>query len=402
MPSKVVLAYSGGLDTSAIIPWLHEKYGCEVIAVVGDVGQESDELEGIEEKAIHSGATQCYVKDLKREFIEELVFPALVAGSMYEGRYLLGTALARPVLAQAQVEIALKTGADAVAHGCTGKGNDQVRFESTYAALAPHLQVIAPWREWSMRSRKELLAYLEARNIQTSASATKIYSRDANLWHISHEGGELEDPWNEPSEQVWTRTVSPEDAPDAPEDVTIAFTNGRPTALNGESLSGVELVTKLNAIAGRHGVGRVDLVESRLVGMKSRGCYETPAGTVLMDAIHSLAEITLDHATMQFRQQIGTQFAELIYNGQWFTTLREVIGASVEKIAERMTGEVVLRLYRGKAMVIRRRSPLSLYAEQYATFGEDDVYDQSHAEGFIRLYTLPSRITATLEEARCP
>ncbi len=402
MLRKIVVAYSGGLDTSAIIPWLREQYDCEVVAVVGDVGQEAGELEGIEEKARQSGATACYVKDLRKPFLEQFVFPALVAGAVYERRYLLGTALARPILAQAQVEVAEEVGADAVAHGCTGKGNDQVRFEGVYAALAPHLDVIAPWREWSMQSREELLAYLASHSIPTTSSAEKIYSRDANLWHISHEGGALEDPWNEPPEDVWIRTVSPDNAPARHEDVTIGFENGRPTTLNGQPLEPIELVETLNDLAGRHGVGRVDLVESRLVGMKSRGCYETPGGTVLMEAMDALAEIVLDRPVMQYREQIAQQYARLLYDGQWFTALREIISASIENMAGRMNGDVVVRLHRGRAMATRRRSPQSLYAEQFATFGADEVYDQSHAEGFIRLHSLPSRIAAMLEQPSCP
>ena len=401
MPHRIALAYSGGLDTSAIIPWLREHYDCEVIAVVGDVGQGDDELRGIENKAVRSGASSCVVRNLQSEFLEEFVFPTVMAGSIYEGRYLLGTAIARPILARAQVEVALETGSDALAHGCTGKGNDQVRFESAYAALAPHLEVIAPWRMWDLRSREDLLEYLRERNIPTSASATKIYSRDANLWHVSHEGGELEDPWNAPPDDVWLRTVSPQEAPDEADEVMIGFEHGRPRSLDGVPMSAVDLVAALNERAGRHGVGRVDLVENRLVGMKSRGCYETPGGTVLVEALRGLAELTLDRGTVQFREMLGLRFAELVYNGQWFTTLREVLSASVEKIAERLSGDVVVRLYKGSAVAIKRRSDLSLHATEFATFGADEVYNQQHAEGFIRLFSLPSRIAATLQKAEC-
>jgi argininosuccinate synthase len=401
MPHRIALAYSGGLDTSAIIPWLREHYDCEVIAVVGDVGQGAEELRGIETKAIRSGASSCVVKDLKHDFLEEFVFPTVMAGSIYEGRYLLGTAIARPILARAQVEVALETGADALAHGCTGKGNDQVRFESAYAALAPHLQVIAPWRMWDLRSREDLLDYLRERNVPTTASATKLYSRDANLWHVSHEGGELEDPWNAPPDDVWLRTASPQDAPDEPEDVMIGFENGRPRSIDGVPMPAVELVALLNDRAGRHGVGRVDLVENRLVGMKSRGCYETPGGTVLVEALRGLTELTLDRSTMQFREQLGLRFAEIVYNGQWFTALREVLSASVETIAQRLSGDVVVRLYKGSAVAIKRRSELSLHNTEFATFGADEVYNQQHAEGFIRLFSLPSRIAATLQKAEC-
>jgi argininosuccinate synthase len=395
MPTRIALAYSGGLDTSAIIPWLLEQYGCEVIAVVGDVGQDDDDLAGVHDKAIRSGASQCRIVDLKREFIEHFAFPTLMAGAVYEGRYLLGTAIARPILARAQVDVALEVGADAVAHGCTGKGNDQVRFESAYAALAPELEVIAPWRVWTMRSREDLLAYLRKHNVPTTASAEKIYSRDANLWHISHEGGELEDPWNAPPEDIWLRTVSPQQTPDKPEDVMIGFEAGRPRSIDGETLPPEELVRVLNATAGRHGVGRVDLVENRLVGMKSRGCYETPGGTVLAEALHGLAELALDRKTMQLREWMGLRFAEVVYNGEWFTPLREALWASIEKMSERLTGEVVVRLYRGSAVAVSRRSEFSLHSHDFATFGADEVYNQSHAEGFIRLHSLPSRIAAS-------
>jgi argininosuccinate synthase len=394
MISKVVLAYSGGLDTSVIIPWLIERHGCEVIAVVGDVGQDASELEGIEEKAIRTGASACHVVDLKREFIESYAYPTLMAGALYEGRYLLGTAIARPLLARAQVQVALDEGADALAHGCTGKGNDQVRFETVYATLAPQLPVLAPWREWNMQSREELLEYLRERDIPCSASVEKIYSRDANLWHCSHEGGELEDPWCPPSEDMWLMTTAPETAPDAPGIVRIGFEHGKPRTLDGAALPPEELVERLNGIAGRHGVGRVDLVENRLVGMKSRGCYETPAGTVLNEALRSLEELVLDRPTLHYRQELALKLADLVYNGQWYTPVREAVAASVEKIAEPLTGEVVVRMLKGCVTTVQRRSANSLYAEDYATFGADQVYDQKDAAGFIRLYTLPSRIAA--------
>lgn len=399
MPKRIVLAFSGGLDTSAIIPWLRENYDCEVIAVVGDVGQGDDELVGIEEKATRSGASDCHVVDLKREFIEQYAFPTLMAGAMYEGRYLLGTAIARPILAKAQVDVAMKVGADALAHGCTGKGNDQVRFESAFAALAPELEVIAPWRTWEMRSREDLIEYLHARNVPTNASAEKIYSRDANLWHISHEGGELEDPWNAPPEDIWLLTTNPMHAPEQPEDVLIGFENGRPRTIDGEALPPEQLVKALNTRAGRHGVGRVDLVENRLVGMKSRGCYETPAGTVLNEALHSLCELVLDRKMMQLREWLGGRFAEIVYNGEWFTPVREALWAAIEKAGEKLTGEAIVRMYRGAAVTVSRRSEHSLHSHEYSTFGADDVYDQSHAEGFIRLYSLPSRISASKKGA---
>lgn len=399
MSKKIVLAYSGGLDTSAIVPWLVENHDCEVIAVVGDVGQGAAELAGVEEKALRSGAVACHVVDLKRRFIEECAWPALQAGAVYEGRYLLGTAIARPVLARAQVEVALETGAVAVAHGCTGKGNDQVRFECAYAALAPDLEVIAPWRTWDLKSREDLLAYLKERNIACSASVEKIYSRDANLWHCSHEGGELEDPWAAPPQEMWMMTCAPEQAPDAPEQVVVAFDKGIPCAVDGRSLEADEIVEELNERAGRHGVGRVDLVENRVVGIKSRGCYETPGGTVLAEALRSLEEIVLDRDTLRFREKLGLEFAELIYRGQWFTPLRDALTACAEKIAEPLTGEAVVRLYKGTANCVQRRSEHSLYAEDYATFGEDAVYDQRDAGGFIRLASLPGRIAARRQKA---
>lgn len=392
--NKVVLAYSGGLDTSAIVPWLKENYDCEVVAFVADVGQGEEELAGVEEKAIASGASSCYVVDLKDKFVNEVIFPTLKTGAIYEGQYLLGTALARPIIAQAQVEVARKVGADALAHGCTGKGNDQVRFESCFAALAPDLQVIAPWREWTMRSRPDLLTYLAERNIPCAASATKIYSRDANLWHISTEGGELEDPWNAPSEQVWTWTAEPEQAPAQPDYLTLSFTNGEWQALNGEAIEPVAAIEALNKLAGKHGVGRLDMVENRLVGMKSRGCYETPAGAVLYAALQGLESLVLDRTTQDYRIRLGNEFAQLLYDGRWFTPLREVMLAAASKLAEPLTGDIVVKLYKGQVTVTQKRSPNSLYSNAFATFDEDEVYNQKHAEGFIRLYSLASRIRA--------
>ena len=392
--NKVVLAYSGGLDTSVIVPWLVEQLGCEVVAFVADVGQGADELEGIEKKAINSGASSCHIADLRSEFINEYVFPTLLTGAVYEGRYLLGTSMARPVIAKAQVKLARDVGADAVAHGCTGKGNDQVRFEAAFAALAPDLQIIAPWREWEMRSREQLLDYLRERNIPCSSSTEKIYSRDRNLWHISHEGGAIEDPWNAPPDDAWMITSDPHTAPDAHEDVEIEFQQGRPVMVNGEPLGGYQLVEKLNRIGARHGVGRIDLVENRCVGMKSRGLYETPGGTILVEALMGLEELALDRETRAFRHELSQKFARLVYDGRWFTTLRETISACCERIADRLTGDVVVRLYKGQAKTVRRRSPFSLYSEDFATFGADEVYNQKHAEGFIRLLTLPERIAA--------
>ncbi len=400
-PRKVCVAYSGGLDTSCIIPWLREQYpGCEVVAVVADVGQGERELEGVEEKARRSGAAACRIVDLKKEFLTDYVFPMVVSGAVYEGRYLLGTSIARPIIAKAQVEAALECGADAVAHGCTGKGNDQVRFESTYAALAPQLTVIAPWRTWHLRSREAMLAYLKERSIPCAASAEKIYSRDANLWHISHEGGELEDPWNAPPEDVWTRTSSPQQAPDAAQEVTVSFERGIPTAVDGRTMEPVALLEALNQLGGRHGVGRVDLVENRLVGMKSRGCYETPGGTILMEALRGLEQIVLDRDTLHFREKLALDFAALVYDGRWFTPLRESLWAAARSIAEPLTGDVAVRLYKGVAVTTRRRSPNSLYSVDFATFGEDAVYDHAHSEGFIRLFSLPSRIRAMQRASR--
>ncbi|AWL13208.1 Argininosuccinate synthase [Saliniradius amylolyticus] len=392
--NKVLLAYSGGLDTSAIIPWLKENYGCEVVAFAADVGQGDEELEGLEEKALYSGASECYIVDLKEELVKDYIYPTVMTGAVYEGQYLLGTSMARPIIAKAQVEVARQVGADALCHGCTGKGNDQVRFESAFAALAPDLKVIAPWREWDMSSREDLLSYLAERNIKTTASATKIYSRDANAWHISHEGGELEDPWCEPTEKVWTMTVSPEQAPDTPERISLNFEKGRLTKVNGELLSPYKALCKLNELAGAHGVGRLDIVENRLVGMKSRGCYETPGGTVLMAAYKALEHLVLDKSALKFREQLGLEFAHVVYDGRWFTQITPPILAAAESMAQSMTGEVVVKLYKGQATVVQRQSPYSLYSEDFATFGADDVYDQSHAEGFIRLFSLSSRIKA--------
>ncbi len=392
---KVVLAYSGGLDTSAIIPWLKENYnGCEVVAFCADVGQGEEELVGIQEKAIASGASECHVVDLKEEFVKDYIYPIIKTGAVYEGQYLLGTSMARPVIAKAHVEVALKVGADALCHGCTGKGNDQVRFESCFAALAPQLTVIAPWREWDMVSREDLLAYLAERDIPCAASLTKIYSRDANAWHISHEGGELEDPWCEPSKEVWTMTVDPQDAPNTPEKMTLSFEQGELVSVDGKELSPYQALVYLNDKAAAHGVGRIDIVENRLVGMKSRGCYETPGGTVLMAAYKGLETLILDKESLKYRESIGLEFSHVIYDGRWFTPLAKAQLAGAAALAEQVTGDVVVKLYKGQASVIQRRSPNSLYSEEFATFGEDDVYDQKHAEGFIRLFSLSSRIAA--------
>lgn len=390
---KVVLAYSGGLDTSAIVPWLKENYGCEVVAFAADVGQGADELEGLEEKAIASGASECHIVDLKEQFVKDFIYPTITTGAVYEDEYLLGTSMARPIIAQAQVDIARKVGADALSHGCTGKGNDQVRFEGAFAALAPDLPVIAPWREWDMVSREDLLDYLASRNVKTSASATKIYSRDANAWHISHEGGELEDPWNAPTKEVWTMTVDPEDAPDKPELVSVQFDKGALTHVNGKALSPYNVLVELNRIGAKHGVGRIDIVENRLVGMKSRGCYETPGGTLMMKAYKALECLVLDKSAFKFREQIALEYAHVMYDGRYFTAINDSLLAAANSFAQLVTGEIVIKLYKGNATVVQRKSPNSLYSEDFATFGADDVYDQSHAEGFIRLFSLSSRIS---------
>lgn len=391
---KVVLAYSGGLDTSAIIPWLKENYACEVIAFVADLGQGEQELQGIEEKALASGASACYVADLKEEFVESYIYPSLKTGAVYEGTYLLGTSMARPLIAKAQVECAREWGADALCHGCTGKGNDQVRFESTYAALAPELQVIAPWREWTLRSREALLDYLFERGIPTTASLEKIYSRDANAWHISTEGGVLENTWNAPNELCWAWTVDPELAPSKPEMLSLLIEKGEVVGVDGERMSPYQVLFLLNEKGARHGVGRIDIVENRLVGMKSRGCYETPGGTIMVEALRAIEQLVLDKDCFEFRQELGLKASHLIYDGRWFTPLRASVFAAADSLAQDVTGEVVVKLYKGQATVIQKRSPHSLYSEAFATFSEDDVYDQSHAAGFIRLYSLPSRIRA--------
>ncbi|WP_372881049.1 argininosuccinate synthase [Psychromonas sp.] len=390
---KVVLAYSGGLDTSAIIPWLKETYDdCEIVAFCADVGQGAEELIGLEEKALASGASECHIVDLKEEFVKDYIYPTIATGAVYEGTYLLGTSMARPIIAKAQVEVALKVGADAVCHGCTGKGNDQIRFESCFAALAPELQVIAPWREWDMVSREDLLDYLAERNIKTTASATKIYSRDANAWHISHEGGELEDPWNEPSKGVWTLTVDPVDAPNEPEYVTLKVENSRVVAVDGVELSPYAALMLLNEKAAAHGVGRIDITENRTVGMKSRGCYETPGGTVMVAALRGIDELVHDKPARKWRDQVGQEFAHLVYDGRWFTPLCGSLLAASEALAKDVNGEVVVKMYKGQATAVQKRSPNSLYSEEFATFGDDNVYNQKHAEGFIRLYSLSSRI----------
>lgn len=397
---KVVVAYSGGLDTSVIIPWLKENYECEVVAFVADVGQGAEELVGIEEKAIASGASECYVVDLKEELVKDYIYPTLKTGAYYEGKYLLGTSMARPVIAKAQVEVARKVGADALAHGCTGKGNDQVRFEGAFAALAPDLHVIAPWREWDLVSREECLDYLAARNIPCAASLTKIYSRDANAWHISTEGGVLESTWNAPNADCWAWTVDPEQAPNEAEYVTLKVKKGEVVAVDGKELSPYQALVALNEKGVKHGVGRIDIVENRLVGMKSRGCYETPGGTIMMEALRAVEQLVLDKASFEFREEIGIKASHLVYDGRWFTPLRKSVFAAADALAEDINGEVVIKLYKGQATATQKRSENSLYSEEFATFGADEVYDQSHAGGFIRLYSLASRIRALNESKK--
>jgi argininosuccinate synthase len=394
--NKVVLAYSGGLDTSVIVPWLRNNYGgCEVICFTADLGQE-EELDGLEAKAIASGASKLYIRDLREEFLNEYVFPTMQAGAVYEREYLLGTSFARPVIAKHMVEIAEIEGADAVAHGCTGKGNDQVRFELTVMALNPKLRVIAPWREWEIRSREDALAYAAEFNVPVSQTEKDIYSRDRNIFHLSHDGGLLENPWNEPEARMFQLSNSPESAPDQAEYVEIGFEKGIPVSLNGETLTSVEIFKRLNKIAGNHGIGRIDIVENRLVGMKSRGVYETPAGTVLHRAHQALESICLDKHTMAYKDAVAVKYAELVYNGMWFTRLREALDAFVQATQETVSGTVRLKLYKGNIVIAGRKSPSSLYREDYASFGAEDVYNQRDAHGFIQLFGLPMKVEALL------
>ena len=400
---KVVLAYSGGLDTSIIIPWLKENYNnCEVIAVSADVGQ-GTELDGLEEKAKKTGASKLYVEDLKKEFVEDFIFPTLKAQAVYEGRYLLGTSFARPVIAKRIVEIAKAEGADAICHGCTGKGNDQVRFELAIKAFAPDMTIIAPWREWNIKSRDEEIDYAEAHNIPLKISRETNYSKDKNLWHLSHEGMDLEKPSNEPQynkDGFLELGISPEKAPDKATYVTIHFEKGIPTALNGETVDGVTLIEKLNKIGGENGIGITDIVENRLVGMKSRGVYETPGGTILYHAHEVMETITLDKATQRLKQKLAIDFADLVYNGEWFTPVREALSAFVDKTQETVTGDVKLKLYKGNIINAGVTSPYTLYDEEVATFDADDVYDQSDAQGFINLFGLPTFVKAKMDAKR--
>ena len=393
---KVVLAYSGGLDTSIIIPWLIENKGLEVHAVCGDVGQGGEELEGLAAKAKKTGAKSCKIVDLRREFLVDYVWPCLRAMTVYEGRYLLGTSMARPILAKAQVDYAREIGATHVAHGCTGKGNDQVRFELTYMALAPDLQIEAPWREWNIHSREDAIDYAEAKKIPITASRTKIYSRDRNLWHISHEGGALESPANQPPDDVWMLTVAPEKAPDVPQVVTLGYEKGVPVSINGKKLAPEVLVDELNAIGGRHGVGRVDITENRLVGMKSRGVYETPGGTIILEGLKTLRSLTMDRDTARMCEKLMPEYADVVYTGRWFAPLREALDIFFAKACETVTGSVQVKLYKGTATAVAATSPYSLYSEDLATFGHSASFSHADSKGFVKLYGLPGMVAATV------
>ncbi len=396
--SKVVLAYSGGLDTSVIIPWLKENYGCEVIAVCADVGQ-GDELNVVREKALKSGASKVFIEDLTKDFIENYIFPTLKANAVYEEKYLLGTSFARPIIAKKLVEIAKSEGAEAVAHGATGKGNDQVRFELTVKALAPELKIIAPWREWELDSRESEIAYAKAHDIPI-ATENKKYSMDRNIWHLSHEGSDLEDPWNAPDNSMFLISKAPEAAPDTPEIITVDFEAGVPVAINGVKKDSVALVTELNEIGARNGVGIVDICENRLVGMKSRGVYENPAGSILYYAHRELEYLTLDRATFHFKQHVGVKYGELVYDGMWFCQLREALAAFVDSTQQTVTGTVKMKLYKGNIISAGSKSPYSLYSKEFVTFEHDDVYNQADAEGFINLFGLPLKVRALVMKGR--
>lgn len=394
---KVVLAYSGGLDTSIIIPWLKENYDYEVIAVCIDVGQGS-ELETVKEKAIKSGASKLYIEDVKEEFVEDYIFPTLKAGAIYEGKYLLGTSFARPLIAKKLVEIAHKEGAEAIAHGATGKGNDQVRFELTIKALSPHMKVIAPWRIWNIKSREEAVDYAAARGIPIPVTKDHPYSMDRNIWHLSHEGSDLEDPWFTPDDSIYLITTPPEKAPNKPTYIELYFEKGVPKSINGVEYKPLDLVEKLNKIGGENGIGIIDMVENRLVGMKSRGVYECPAGTILYNAHKELERLTLDRQTMFFKDTVANKYAQMVYDGLWYTPLKKALDAFVDSTQETVTGTVKLKLYKGSCTVCGTKSPYSLYNLEYVTFGEDEVYNQKDAEGFINLFGLPLKVRALMEE----
>ncbi len=393
MPFTVVLAYSGGLDTSIIVPWLRESYGAEVICMAADVGQGA-ELHGLEARARQQGASALIVEDLREPFVRDMILPTLRAGAIYGRKYLLGTSMARPIIGRRQAELGRRVGAHALAHGCTGKGNDQVRFELAYAAFAPDMRVIAPWREWDIHSREDALAYAAARGIQVEATKEKIFSRDRNLWHVSHEGGPLEDPWYEPQKDLFLLTRDPEDAPDRAEYVEIAFERGYPVLLDGEALGPVALLEALNELAGLHGIGRVDLVEDRLVGMKSRGVYETPGGTLLYTAHRELEQLVLDRRTLALKDELAPRYADLVYEGRWWSTEREALDALVDRTQERVSGTVRLKLYKGNATIAGRKAPYALYDQALASFSDEGNYDQADAAGFIRLFSLPTRSEA--------
>ncbi|MBU5488828.1 argininosuccinate synthase [Clostridium sp. MSJ-8] len=398
--NKVVLAYSGGLDTSVIIPWLKENYGCEVIAVAGNVGQKS-ELAGLEERALKSGASKIYIEDLTEEFVNDYIFPTLKADAVYEGKYLLGTSFARPIIAKRMVEIARKEGANAICHGCTGKGNDQVRFELAIKAFAPEMKIIAPWREWEIKSREEEIKYALDRKVPIKISYETNYSKDMNLWHLSHEGLDLEDPANEPDyAKILELSKTLEAAPDKATYITLSFDKGIPVALNGVKMDGVKLIEELNKIGGENAIGIIDMVENRLVGMKSRGVYETPGGTILYYAHRSLEELCLDKETFHYKQQVALKFADIVYNGLWYSPLREALSAFVDETQKTVTGDVKLKLYKGNMVNAGTTSPYSLYSEEYATFGEDAVYDQKDAAGFINLFGLPTVVQAKMKAAK--
>jgi argininosuccinate synthase len=396
---KVLLAYSGGLDTSVIIPWLKENYDCDVIAMAADVGQ-GEELEPLHEKAIQSGASKLYIEDLKDEFVTDFVYPTLKAGAVYEKKYLLGTSTARPVIAKRLVEVAKKEGCTAICHGATGKGNDQVRFELTIKALAPEMKIIAPWRIWDIKSREDAIAYLEERNLPLPVSKKRPYSMDRNLWHLSHEGSDLEDPWNEPQDDLYLICTPPEQAPDKPAYVTVSFEKGVPVSLDGQTLSPVALIEKLNELGAQHGVGIDDIVENRLVGMKCRGVYETPGGTILYEAHRALESLTIDRDTLHYKEGVAIKFAEMVYYGQWYTPLREALSAFVDATQQTVTGDVRIKLFKGRCVTAGVQSPYSLYSEEFATFSRDQVYNQKDAEGFINLFGLPIKVKALLDAQR--
>ena len=394
---KIVLAYSGGLDTSIIIPWLKEHHDCEVYGYCGDIGQGDEELAGLDQKARASGAMSCVVEDLSLPFLTDYVWPCLRAMTVYEGRYLLGTSMARPILAKGQVDYALRIGADAVAHGCTGKGNDQVRFELAYQALGPELEVIAPWRHWEIRSREDAIDYAAKVQVPITASRTKIYSRDRNLWHISHEGGALESPGNAPPDDVWMLTTDPRQAPDQPLELTLSFAHGVPTALNGEALDPVALIARLNDLGGQHGVGRVDICENRLVGMKSRGVYETPGGTIVLEALRTLRALTMERDSMRLCEKLMPDYADLVYTGRWFHPARRALDALFAEATRHVTGDVRVRLFKGTATALSAKSPNSLFSEDLATFGHSAAFEHKDSYGFVKLYGLPGAVAARVQ-----